>query len=135
MWMKRRCRKAKNPRQVRGPFNPALFYRGSEPISASGRLGGPLPARDVAPRPAPRARRRIRGAATYVAEHSRPHERGYATSYIQTTATLGFLLALLVIGLSRIYMDTRMFAEWGWRIPIWILHPSPFSASCSACAF
>src|SRR6202158_1266512 len=56
------------------------------------------------------------GAATYVAEHARPHERGYATSYIQTTATLGFFLALLVIGLSRIYMDTKMFAEWGWRI-------------------
>src|SRR6202158_4713123 len=60
------------------------------------------------------------GAATYVAEHARPHERGYATSYIQTTATLGFFLALLVIGLSRIYMDTKMFAEWGWRIPFWI---------------
>src|SRR5712664_1010755 len=60
------------------------------------------------------------GAATYVAEHARPHERGYATSYIQTTATLGFFLALLVIGLSRVYMDTKMFAEWGWRIPFWI---------------
>src|ERR1700716_1686509 len=57
------------------------------------------------------------GAATYVAEHARPHERGYATSYIQTTATLGFFLALLVIGLSRVYMDAKMFAEWGWRIP------------------
>src|SRR5437764_8828196 len=42
------------------------------------------------------------GAATYVAEHARPHERGYTTSYIQTTATLGFFLALLVIGLCRI---------------------------------
>src|SRR6202171_3820775 len=58
------------------------------------------------------------GAATYVAEHARPHERGYATSYIQTTATLGFFLALLVIRLSRIYMDTKMFAEWGWRLPV-----------------
>src|SRR6266478_1360600 len=47
------------------------------------------------------------GAATYVAEHARPHERGYATSYIQTTATLGFFLALLVIGLSRMYMDAK----------------------------
>src|SRR6266446_4907652 len=37
------------------------------------------------------------GAATYVAEHSRPNERGYTTSYIQTTATLGFFLALVVI--------------------------------------
>jgi len=60
------------------------------------------------------------GAATYVAEHSRPHERGYTTSFIQTTATLGFFLALLVIGISRVYMDAKMFAEWGWRIPFWI---------------
>src|SRR5512132_1482048 len=43
------------------------------------------------------------GAATYVAEHARPNERGYATSFIQTTATLGFFLALLVIGFSRFY--------------------------------
>ena len=57
------------------------------------------------------------GAATYVAEHARPNERGYATSFIQTTATLGFFLALLVIGLCRVYMDAKMFAEWGWRIP------------------
>src|SRR5437660_2194900 len=57
------------------------------------------------------------GAATYVAEHSRPNERGYTTSYIQTTATLGFFLALLVIGLCRVYMDAKVFAEWGWRIP------------------
>ncbi|QWG20591.1 MHS family MFS transporter [Bradyrhizobium sediminis] len=57
------------------------------------------------------------GAATYVAEHSRPHERGYTTSWIQTTATLGFFLALVVIGLCRIYMDAKMFADWGWRIP------------------
>src|SRR6267378_2965374 len=57
------------------------------------------------------------GAATYVAEHSRPNERGYTTSYIQTTATLGFFLALLVIGLCRVYMDAEMFLDWGWRIP------------------
>src|SRR5258707_40370 len=60
------------------------------------------------------------GAATYVAEHARPHERGYATSFIQTTATLGFFLALLVIGLCPVYMDAKMFAEWGWGIPFWI---------------
>src|SRR5262249_15256968 len=59
------------------------------------------------------------GAATYVAEHSRPDERGYTTSFIQTTATLGFFLALLVIGVCRVYMDAKMFAEWGWRIPFW----------------
>lgn len=57
------------------------------------------------------------GAATYVAEHSRPHERGYTTSYIQTTATLGFFLALFIIGFCRLYMDAKDFANWGWRIP------------------
>jgi len=57
------------------------------------------------------------GAATYVAEHSRDNERGYTTSFIQTTATLGMFLALLVIGLGRYYMDGKAFAEWGWRIP------------------
>ena len=59
------------------------------------------------------------GAATYVAEHARPHERGYATSFIQTTATLGFFLALLVIGICRFsgVMAPKDFAEWGWRIP------------------
>src|SRR3954451_20340541 len=56
------------------------------------------------------------GAATYVAEHSRPGERGYATSWIQTTATLGFFLALAVILISRVSMDTKTFTEWGWRI-------------------
>jgi MFS family permease len=57
------------------------------------------------------------GAATYVAEHARPNDRGYATSFIQTTATLGFFLALLVIGLARFHIDAKTFAEWGWRIP------------------
>src|SRR5471032_575093 len=60
------------------------------------------------------------GAATYVAEHARPGERGYATSWIQTTATLGLLLALIVIALCREYMDAKTFAEWGWRIPFLI---------------
>ena len=57
------------------------------------------------------------GAATYVAEHARPNDRGYATSWIQTTATLGLLLALVVIGLSREFIDAKTFAQWGWRIP------------------
>ena len=57
------------------------------------------------------------GAATYVAEHARPNDRGYATSFIQTTATLGFFLALVVIGVCRVYMEAKMFADWGWRIP------------------
>src|SRR3954453_13956008 len=57
------------------------------------------------------------GGATYVAEHARPYERGFSTSWIQTTATLGLLMALIVIGLCREYMDPKMFAEWGWRVP------------------
>ena len=60
------------------------------------------------------------GAATYVAEHARPHERGYATSWIQTTATLGLLLALVLIALCRGNMVAKDFAEWGWRIPFLI---------------
>lgn len=57
------------------------------------------------------------GAATYVAEHASANRRGYATSWIQTTATLGFFLSLLVIGLCRFYMDAKTFQEWGWRVP------------------
>jgi MFS family permease len=57
------------------------------------------------------------GAATYVAEHARHDGRGYATSFIQTTATLGFFLALLVIGGARFYIDSATFTDWGWRIP------------------
>src|SRR5688572_27624682 len=57
------------------------------------------------------------GAATYVAEHAREGDRGYATSWIQTTATLGLFMALGVILLCRTTMDTKTFAEWGWRLP------------------
>ena len=59
------------------------------------------------------------GAATYVAEHAPQHQRGYDTSWIQTTATLGFFLSLLVIYLCRFtgWIDAKDFAEWGWRIP------------------
>ncbi len=57
------------------------------------------------------------GAATYVAEHSPNGRRGYNTSWIQTTATLGFFLALLVIGLLRYNMDPAVFKAWGWRVP------------------
>ena len=60
------------------------------------------------------------GAATYVAEHARPDRIGFDTSFIQTTATLGFFLALAVIGGCRIWMDAKVFAEWGWRIPFWL---------------
>ena len=57
------------------------------------------------------------GAATYVAEHAPNGKRGYDTSWIQTTATLGFFMALAVIGGCRVWMDAKVFAEWGWRIP------------------
>jgi MFS family permease len=57
------------------------------------------------------------GAATYVAEHAPHHQRGLDTSWIQTTATLGFFLSLAVIAICRLQMDAKSFAEWGWRIP------------------
>jgi MFS family permease len=60
------------------------------------------------------------GAATYVAEHAPNNRRGYDTSWIQTTATLGLFLALLVIWLCRSNMDAKAFAEWGWRVPFWL---------------
>ena len=59
------------------------------------------------------------GAATYVAEHAPSGRRGYATSWIQTTATLGFFLSLLVIGITRATLAPATFAAWGWRIPFW----------------
>ena len=57
------------------------------------------------------------GAATYVAEHAPQGKRGYDTSWIQTTATLGFFMALAVIGGCRLWMDAKVFADWGWRLP------------------
>src|SRR5712664_1717109 len=60
------------------------------------------------------------GAATYVAEHAPNDRRGYDTAWIQTTATLGFFLALAVIGACRVWMDAKVFSEWGWRIPFWL---------------
>jgi len=60
------------------------------------------------------------GAATYVAEHAPQGRRGYDTSWIQTTATLGLLLALIIIGLCRANMDAKEFSTWGWRIPFWV---------------
>jgi Sugar (and other) transporter len=56
------------------------------------------------------------GAATYVAEHAPKGKRGYFTSYIQTTATLGLFLSLLVILAARTVLGPA-FDEWGWRIP------------------
>src|ERR1700758_4486265 len=57
------------------------------------------------------------GAATYVAEHAPPGKRGYYTSWIQTTATLGLFLALLLIIGTRTAMGEDAFKAWGWRIP------------------
>jgi predicted MFS family arabinose efflux permease len=56
------------------------------------------------------------GAATYVAEHAPPGKRGFYTSWIQTTATLGLFLSLLVILLCRWWFEED-FEVWGWRIP------------------
>jgi MFS family permease len=57
------------------------------------------------------------GAAIYVAEHAPPNRRGYYTSWIQTTATLGLLMALLLVIGIRLLMGEESFGEWGWRIP------------------
>ncbi|MCO7506214.1 MULTISPECIES: MFS transporter [unclassified Pseudomonas] len=57
------------------------------------------------------------GAATYVAEHAPPGKRGFFTSWIQTTATLGLFLSLLVILACRTVLGTEAFEAWGWRIP------------------
>jgi MFS family permease len=57
------------------------------------------------------------GAATYVAEHAPMGKRGYYTSFIQTTATLGLFLSLLVILFTRSALGETEFAKWGWRIP------------------
>ena len=57
------------------------------------------------------------GAAVYVAEHAPAGRRGYFTSFIQTTATIGLLLSLLVILSIRLYLGEKDFADYGWRIP------------------
>ena len=63
------------------------------------------------------------GAATYVAEHSPPNRRGFFTSWIQTTATLGLFLSLGIILITRHSLDAdrvrsiAKFNDWGWRIP------------------
>jgi len=63
------------------------------------------------------------GAATYVAEHAPDSKRGYATSWIQTTATLGMFLALVVIAVTRSSMGAATFGSWGWRIAFWFSIP------------
>jgi MFS family permease len=60
------------------------------------------------------------GAATYVAEHSPEHQRGFYTSWIQTTATLGLIISLGVIMLTRSVLSAEEFDNYGWRIPFLI---------------
>ncbi|HEX8793650.1 MAG TPA: MFS transporter [Polyangiaceae bacterium] len=57
------------------------------------------------------------GATTYVAEHVADDRRGFYTSFIQTTAVLGFLLSMIVIGTTRIALGEDTFRAWGWRVP------------------
>src|SRR5579864_3346568 len=60
------------------------------------------------------------GAATYIAEHSPDGKRGLYTSWIQTTATMGIVLALLVILFCRLGFGDQTFGDWGWRVPFLI---------------
>ncbi len=57
------------------------------------------------------------GAAVYVAEHAPDHKRGFYTSFIQTTATLGLFISLIVILITRAAVGEEAFRQWGWRIP------------------
>ncbi|MET3817571.1 MFS family permease [Burkholderia ambifaria] len=57
------------------------------------------------------------GAATYVAEHAPANRRGFYTAWIQTTATLGLFLSLLVILGVRTLIGEESFGSWGWRVP------------------
>ncbi|MFT3783090.1 MAG: MFS transporter [Nibricoccus sp.] len=86
------------------------------------------------------------GAATYVAEHAPKGKRGAFTSWIQTTATLGFFLSLAVILGVRSALSPEAFASWGWRVPFLVsiillgvsvyirlkLHESPVFAEMKA---
>ena len=60
------------------------------------------------------------GAATYVAEYSEPNRRGYWTSWIQTTATAGLFLSLIVILVTKSSLSAEEFDSWGWRVPFWV---------------
>jgi MFS family permease len=60
------------------------------------------------------------GAATYIAEHAPDGRRGFFTAWIQTTATLGIVVALAVILICRTVLGDSEFSEWGWRIPFLI---------------
>ncbi|MFT3902039.1 MAG: MFS transporter [Niabella sp.] len=60
------------------------------------------------------------GAATYVAEYAEPHRRGFWTSWIQTTATIGLFISLIVILVTKTFLTPQEFNSWGWRVPFWI---------------
>lgn len=60
------------------------------------------------------------GAATYVAEHAPVGERGYWTSWIQTTATVGLFISLMVILATKNVLTPDEFDSWGWRVPFWV---------------
>lgn len=60
------------------------------------------------------------GAATYVAEYAQPGRRGYWTSWIQTTATAGLFISLIVILITKTSLSAAEFDGWGWRVPFWI---------------
>jgi MFS family permease len=60
------------------------------------------------------------GAATYVAEHAPVGQRGYWTSWIQTTATVGLFISLMVILATRNVLTPEEFDAWGWRVPFWV---------------
>jgi MFS family permease len=60
------------------------------------------------------------GAATYVAEHSPAERRGFWTSWIQTTATVGFFISLMVILATKKTVGDDVFNDWGWRVPFWL---------------
>lgn len=60
------------------------------------------------------------GAATYVAEHAPVGQRGYWTSWIQTTATVGLFISLMVILVTKSVLSAEDFDTWGWRVPFWV---------------
>lgn len=60
------------------------------------------------------------GAATYVAEHAPAGQKGYWTSWIQTTATVGLFVSLVVILVTKGVLTKEAFDEWGWRVPFWV---------------
>lgn len=60
------------------------------------------------------------GAATYVAEHAPANQKGYWTSWIQTTATVGLFISLMVILATKNILSAEDFDLWGWRVPFWV---------------